>query len=173
MKQISVQSFKEVLRSEQNNPTVDFINVCTPVEYNEKHIPGVRSVPLDELENRYQEFAQKKTVYIHCRSGKRGQQAIEKLTALGVTADLVNVEGGIMAWDKSGLPVFSNAQHLPLEQQVQIATGSLVLIGFFGSFFVHPYLIYIVGFVGAGLLFAGLTGWCGMARVLAKMPWNA
>ena len=79
MKHISVQAFKEVITAEDKNPSVDFINVCTPAEYKEKHIPGVRNVPLDELGNHLDELKTKQTVYIHCRSGNRGRKAIQKL----------------------------------------------------------------------------------------------
>ncbi len=88
MKHISVPSFKEVIDAERNNPSVDFINVCTLDEYNEKHIAGVRSVPLDEIEQHLAEFKDKKTIYVHCRSGRRGVAAAEKLAALGVQAEL-------------------------------------------------------------------------------------
>lgn len=172
MKQVTVTTFKEVLSAEQNNPTVDFINVCTPAEYKEKHIRGVRSVPLDEIERRVAEFANKKTVYVHCRSGRRGAQAIEKLRALGVTAELVNVEGGLLAWDEAGFETGSHTTRIPIIRQVMIAAGLLVLIGVFLSLAYHPAWVYLSGAVGAGLLFSGLTGWCGMALILARMPWN-
>ena len=105
MKHISVEAFKEVIDAEQSNPTVDFINVCTPAEYQAAHIPGVRSVPLDEITKHVAEFNEKKTVYVHCRSGGRSQMAIQQLQSLGVSAELVNVEGGIMAWDAAGHPI--------------------------------------------------------------------
>ncbi|PJC56297.1 hypothetical protein CO026_01030 [Candidatus Kaiserbacteria bacterium CG_4_9_14_0_2_um_filter_41_32] len=102
MKHISVQAFQEVINAEASNPTVDFINVCTTDEYNEAHIPGVRSVPLDVIAAHVPEFNEKKTVYIHCRSGGRSQIAIAQLESLGVTAELVNVEGGIIGWETAG-----------------------------------------------------------------------
>lgn len=105
MQHISVDAFKEVIKAEQNNDTVDFINVCTPAEYAAAHIPGVRSVPLDEIMKHIPEFNEKKTVYVHCRSGGRSQLAIQQLQAAGVTAELVNVEGGIMAWGAAGHPL--------------------------------------------------------------------
>jgi rhodanese-related sulfurtransferase len=172
MKQISVQSFKEVVKAEANNPSVDFINVCTPAEYKEKHIEGVRSVPLDEISSRVNEFKGKQTVYVHCRSGRRADQAIATLQSLGVTAELVNVEGGIMAWSEAGLPTHSHTERMPIMQQVLLAGGLLILIGLFLSWFVNPMFIVITLFVGVGFTFAGSTGWCGMAYILAKMPWN-
>lgn len=172
MKHVDVHTFKEVVEAERDNETVDFINVCTPAEYKEKHIPGVRNVPLDQIEKRAGEFAQKKTVYIHCRSGNRGRQAIEKLSQLGISAELVNVEGGILAWDQAGFGTNSLTTRIPIMRQVLIAAGSLVLLGYILSLTVNPAFIYLSAFVGAGLLFAGVSGWCGMSYVLAKMPWN-
>jgi rhodanese-related sulfurtransferase len=172
MKHITVDAFKQVLEAEKNNNSIDFINVCEPAEYKEKHIEGVRSVPLGSLESHIGEFTNKQTIYVHCRSGKRGQQAIEKLTAAGVTAELVNVEGGIMAWDEAGHPTNSLTNRLPLMRQVFLAAGTLIMIGYIGSYLINPYLLLIVPFVGVGFLLSGSTGWCGMAMLLSKMPWN-
>lgn len=172
MKQISAETFQKIVESKKDDPTVDFINVCTPAEYKEKNIPGVRSLPLDELDARFTELQDKKTVYVHCRSGKRGARAIEKLQNLGLTAELVNVEGGLLAWDEAGLPTDSLTNRLPLMRQVMLAAGSLILLGYLLSLFVHEQLILLSVFVGLGLLTAGLTGWCGMSRLLELMPWN-
>ncbi len=171
MKHISVQAFKEVVTAEDKNPSVDFINVCTPAEYKEKHIPGVRNVPLDELEDHLDELKAKQTVYIHCRSGNRGRKAIEKLQELGVTSELVNVEGGLMAWGEAGYQTNSLVQRMPIMQQTLLVAGSLILTGYVLSL-MNPNFIYLSVFVGAGLTFAGLTGWCGMSQVLSRMPWN-
>lgn len=103
MKHISVQALQEVLKIEGSNPSVDFINVCTSGEYAIEHIAGVRSVPLDELEKHIDEFRDKKSIYVHCRSGGRSQLAISMLGSLGIQAELINVEGGIMAWQAAGL----------------------------------------------------------------------
>lgn len=172
MKHISIPAFREVLQAEKNNDSIDFINVCEPAEYKEKHIHGVRSIPLGTVTDHISEFADKKTIYIHCRSGARAGQAIKKLENAGVTAELVNVEGGILAWDEAGHPTNSLTNRLPIMRQVMIAAGSLVLLGVLGASLLHSSMIYIALFVGAGLLFSGLTGSCGMAFVLGKMPWN-
>jgi rhodanese-related sulfurtransferase len=172
MKHISIPAFKEVIESEANNTTVDFINVCTPAEYKEKHIKGVRSVPLDSLHKQVTELNKKKTVYIHCRSGQRGRQAIEKLLALGVTAELVNVEGGLLAWEEAGHEVGSHTTRLPIMRQVFIGAGGLVLLGLILTHFVDYNFILLPLFVSLGLLVSGVTGWCGLALLLSKMPWN-
>jgi rhodanese-related sulfurtransferase len=172
MKHININTFKEVIESESNNETVDFINVCTPAEFKEKHIKGVRNVPLDTLDSHVAELNKKSTVYIHCRSGSRGKKAIEKLVQLGVTAELVNVEGGLLAWQEAGHETGSHTNRMPLMRQVLLAAGSLILIGFIGAHVVHEAFRYIIPLVGAGLMFSGLSGWCGMAMLLSKMPWN-
>ncbi len=172
MKHISITAFKEVLQAEKSNNSIDFINVCEPAEYKEKHIEGVRSVPLGEVQKHVDEFNNKQTVYVHCRSGNRGKQAIDKLVAAGVTAELVNVEGGIMAWDEAGHPTNSSTTRIPLMRQVLIAAGSLILIGFIGAHTIHEWFRFIIPAVGAGLVFSGVSGWCGMASALSKMPWN-
>jgi rhodanese-related sulfurtransferase len=172
MKHISVSAFKEVIESESNNSTVDFINVCTPAEYKEKHIKGVRSVPLDTIHTHVEELNKKKTVYIHCRSGNRGRQAIEKLQSLGVVAELVNVEGGLMAWEEAGHQTGSHTSRLPLMRQVFIAAGGLVLGGLILTHTVDYKFILLPLLVSLGLLVSGVTGWCGMALLLSKMPWN-
>lgn len=172
MKHVTVTTFKEVVDAEQNNPSIDFINVCTPAEYKEKHIPGVRSVPLDKIEKHISEFSHKKTIYVHCRSGRRGVQAIEKLHALGIKAELVNVEGGLLAWGEAGFETGSHTTRIPIIRQTMIAAGLLILLGILLSNFYTTTWLYLSTAVGAGLLFAGLTGWCGMAHLLARAPWN-
>lgn len=172
MKHISTEAFKEVIEAEQSNPSVDFINVCTPAEYKEKHIEGVRSVPLDEIQNHLPEFKGKKTIYVHCRSGNRSRKALDKLKELGVTAELVNVEGGLLAWEAAGYTTGSLTTRMPLMRQVLVAAGGLVLAGYLLSLLLGPGFSLISAAVGAGLMFAGITGWCGMAFVLARMPWN-
>jgi len=172
MEKVSPQQFHSAISNQCDNPTVDFINVCTPAEYKEKCIAGVRNVPLDALEAHLDEFMDKQRIYVHCQSGRRAAQAIEKLRALGVHADLVNVEGGLSAWDAAGLPTESRTTRMPIMRQVLLIAGSLVLIGTILGWFVNPAWLLLSAFVGAGLTFAGASGWCGMSFVLAKMPWN-
>ncbi len=172
MKHINISAFKEVLTAEKNNSTVDFINVCTPVEYKEKHIQGVRSVPLDEIASHLSEFKNKETIYVHCRSGNRSRKAIEKLEELGIKAELVNVEGGIMAWDEAGHSTMSLTKKMPLMRQVFLAAGVLVVVSHILASMVNGNFILLSLFVGLGLTLSGLTGWCGMALILSKMSWN-
>lgn len=172
MKQVDTDTFREIIKAESGNTSVDFINVCTVPEYNEKHIPGVRSVPIDTLEKHLNEFKNKQTIYVHCRSGNRARQAIEKLEKLGITAELVNVAGGLDAWDKAGYETRSYSHKMPLMRQVLLAAGTLVVSGVVLALVVDPLFVFLSLFVGGGLMFSGITGWCGMSYLLAKMPWN-
>lgn len=152
---------------------VELIDVRTPVEYREVHVSGARNVPLDQLNAA--QFATSRSasepLYVICRSGSRGKQACEKLLAAGCT-NVVNVEGGTLAWNQAGLPVVRGKKSISLERQVRIAAGLLVLTGSVLGYFVSPYWIGLSAFVGAGLAFAGITDTCGMGMLLARMPWN-
>lgn len=158
----------------QSGEPVDLIDVRTPVEFREVHVTIARNVPLDQLDAnaiRESRAAKKEPLYVICKSGSRGRQACEKLVAAGCS-NVVNVDGGTAAWDATGFPVLRGKKAMSLERQVRIAAGSLVLGGVLLSRFVHPWFMGLSGFVGAGLIFAGVTDTCGMAMLLARMPWN-
>ena len=154
---------------------IDLIDVRTPVEYREVHVGIARNVPLDQLDPgdlmQARNGSANEPLYLICRSGSRGQQACEKFLKAGFS-NVVNIEGGTMAWVEAGLPVVRGKKAISLERQVRIAAGSLVLIGALLGYFAHPYCIALPAFVGAGLLFAGITDTCGMGMLLARMRWN-
>jgi hypothetical protein len=108
---------------------------------------------------------------IICRTGKRAEQAYQKLAAADCE-NLAILDGGVTAWENAGLPVNRGRKAMSLERQVRVAAGTLVLVGVALGTWTHPGFYGISAFVGAGLVFAGLTDWCGMAMLLAKMPWN-
>lgn len=168
---ITPQELQNIVQAGQ---TVELIDVRTPVEFREVHVTFARNVPLDQLDAARMAAGrnpQGNPLYVICRSGKRGQQACEKFVAAGYS-NVVNVAGGTLAWEQSGFPVNRGQKAISLERQVRIAAGSLVLIGAVLSYIAHPYWIILSGFVGAGLMFAGITDTCGMGMVLARMPWN-
>ncbi|MBI3838559.1 MAG: rhodanese-like domain-containing protein [Planctomycetia bacterium] len=154
---------------------IDLIDVRTPMEYQELHVAGARNVPLDRLDPAAVMEARNgsgpKTLYVICRSGSRGKQACQRFFEAGYTS-AVNVEGGTLACAAAGLPVVRGKKTISLERQVRIASGSLVLLGAVLSWFVHPAFVALSAFVGAGLVFAGITDTCGMGMLLARMPWN-
>jgi rhodanese-related sulfurtransferase len=154
---------------------VDLIDVRTPAEYREVHAEPARLVPLDGLDPKAVMEArggpEDRPLYLICRSGARGRQACERFHAAGFT-NAVNVEGGTLAWERAGLPVVRGKRTVSLERQVRIAAGSLVVLGTVLGAFVHPGFLALPAFVGAGLIFAGVTDTCGMGMLLARMPWN-
>jgi rhodanese-related sulfurtransferase len=150
---------------------IEMIDVRTPVEFREIHATGAKLVPLDQFDAQLVSSSAKGDIYLLCQSGGRAKHAAEQLVAAGFKNAVV-VEGGTQAWDQAGLPVQRGNQTIPLERQVRILAGAMVLLGSTLCFFVHPYMIALNVFVGASLLFSGLTGACGMGMLLAKMPWN-
>lgn len=160
----------------QQGEKLHLLDVRTPAEHAEIHVPGVHLQPLDRLDATKlaieNSFAKDQPLYIFCRSGNRAKQAAEKLEKCGYKQCHV-VEGGTMGWAEAGLPVNrGTSKVISLERQVRIAAGAIVLTGVLLSQFVNPSFIWISGFVGAGLTFAGITDWCGMGMLIAKMPWN-
>jgi rhodanese-related sulfurtransferase len=169
---ISPQELDSLRRAGQ---PIDLIDVRTPAEFREVHVDYARNVPLDRLDPRAM-VAQRngdsdQPLYVVCRSGSRGKQACEKLLAAGLV-NAVNVEGGTLACEAAGLPVVRGKKTMSLERQVRIVAGFLVLVGAVLAVTVHPYFVGLSAFVGAGLIFAGLTDTCGMGMILARMPWN-
>lgn len=148
------------------------IDVREPVEHAESHVSGAKLMPLGQIEARCGELDKSSPVLVMCQAGKRGAAAADRLRALGFN-DVRNLEGGILAWKAAGLPCATGAKIvLPLMRQVQVTVGSLVLASAILAVTVNPAWVYLCMFFGAGLLFAGLSGFCGMALLLAKMPWN-
>ncbi|MCC7394662.1 MAG: rhodanese family protein [Sphingomonadaceae bacterium] len=145
------------------------IDIRDPDEHAREHIPGATNIPvagIDHLD------AGDCAVVFHCRSGARTHANAARLAA-AAGAPCYVIEGGIEAWRRAGLDVVADrSQPLELIRQVQLTAGGLVLLGIVLGFLVTPGFFALSAFVGAGLMFAGATGWCGMARVLQYMPWN-
>jgi rhodanese-related sulfurtransferase len=149
----------------------ELVDVRTPGEYAAVHAEGARLVPLSEFVPGKLAEGHKGTIYLICKSGRRAATAAEKCAAAGVS-DVAVVEGGTDAWVAAGLPVVRGKGAISLERQVRIVAGLMVLAGVVLGVLVHPGFYGLSAFVGAGLVFAGLTDWCGMAMMLARMPWN-
>jgi rhodanese-related sulfurtransferase len=168
---ISASEFAHLCRSRRD---VALIDVRTPAEYREVHLAIARNVPLHQLDQTSLMRARNgagEPLYVICRSGARGRRACEEFHKAGFT-DVVNVEGGMAACLEAGMPVVRGKNSISLERQVRITAGSLVLVGILLGWLVHPVFIGLSAFVGAGLVFAGVTDTCGMGMILARMPWN-
>ena len=169
MKTITPIELQKILAVQPSAPIID---VRTPVEFAEVHVPQAQSVPLDELRPGALPLPKDQPVYLLCRSGGRATKAAEKFTREGFVQPVV-VEGGTLAWIEASLPVTrGQTKVISLERQVRIVAGSLVLIGVLLGWFVHRGFFGLSAFVGAGLVFAGVTDFCGMGLLLARMPWN-
>jgi rhodanese-related sulfurtransferase len=148
------------------------IDIREPDEFARSHIAGAQSQPLSGWERAHIQVAPDADVIFTCRSGMRTAGACDRLAAR-VAGQAFVLEGGLDGWSKAGLPLAVDAK-APLEimRQVQIAAGSLVLAGVLLGWLVTPAFFGLAAFVGAGLTFAGATGFCGMARLLMLAPWN-
>lgn len=142
-------------------------------EHARARIAQARNAPVAQLdEGAGTQFEGARAVIFYCRSGARTQMNAPLLQRC-VAGDAYVLDGGLDAWQRAGLPVFVDARKpLELQRQVQLGAGGMVLLGTVLGATVSPWFYLLSGFVGAGLMFAGATGFCGLARVLMKAPWN-
>ena len=150
------------------------VDIREPPEHARERIAGARLVPLS-LFGRGDFAADLErcpAVIFHCQGGNRTNANAAKLKACGITESYV-LKGGIAGWKQAGLPTtVDRSKPIELQRQVQIVAGALVLIGLVLAMTVSIWFAGLAAFVGAGLVFAGVSGWCGMARLLTAMPWN-
>lgn len=170
---VALQAVRHVSAAETSQRNTLLVDVRTPAEYEEAHIEGSVSRPLSEIDAEWvsQVAAGKDDCTLVCKGGARAQQAAEKLAAARLTSVCV-LDGGVMAWEAAGLPLVHGRPAMSLERQVRITAGTVVLTGAVLGYFYRPIWIALSGFVGAGLIVAGLTNTCGMGTLLARMPWN-
>jgi len=173
MKTITVQELKAVLEATPHSVVLD---VRTPAEFGEVHVRQARNEPLDRLDPaalaRSGSLAGGGDFYLLCLSGARASSAAAGFAKAGIKGAVV-VEGGTRAWIDAGFPAERGSSRvISLERQVRIVAGLLILVGAGLGRFVHPGFYGLSAFVGAGLVFAGVTDFCGMAIVLGRMPWN-
>lgn len=152
-------------------PGVQLIDVRAPAEFESRHARGSRNIPVDRLTPQSLVGEPNAPVLLMCETGQRARIAREVL--LPCDRQVLVVEGGLKAWKAAGLPmVLGSGGVISLERQVRIAVGSMVLLGVALAALVHPGFIWLAGFFGAGLVFAGVTDSCGVALALARLPWN-
>ena len=169
---------QELLNRFQNNNSIRIIDVRTPVEFSTLHVQSAENMPLDRLDPASLASNPGKDgfLYFICQSGGRSKQACNAMCTAGFEK-VINIEGGTIACEAAGLPVVRGRKAISLERQVRIAAGLLVFAGvllaaFGGINEIQLAGLCLAGFIGAGLVFAGLTDTCGMAMIIAKMPWN-
>lgn len=169
VRRCDVASLQERLNSD-NPPRI--LDVRTPAEFENVHIPGSYNVPLDNLKEHRGELTRHldETVVLVCLSGGRAEQAEQALAEAGLTGVRV-LEGGMAAWQASGAPVTRGRQTWELERQVRLGAGSMVLASILAST-VSPRLKWLAAGVGTGLVTAAVTNSCAMGMLLSKAPWN-
>lgn len=168
VKTIKADAFKNRPASAEEK----ILDVREPAEFASEAVPGSVNVPLSRLEKGAPGIPKTAPLYLICRSGMRSMKAAESLQKMGYE-NLCVVEGGLEACKACGTEVrMGSAKVWSLERQVRFAAGFLVLMGLLYGYKIHPAFYLLSAFVGAGLIFAAVTDTCGMAMILARMPWN-
>ena len=144
------------------------VDVRLPAEYRAVHLEPSMLLPLDELARRRAELPRERELVLVCRTGARARLAAADLTGFRTRV----LEGGLVAWQEAGHPVIEGKAHISLERQVRMLAGALACIGGVLAVTVSPWFGLLPAFIGAGLVYAGATDRCGMAMVLAKLPYN-
>jgi rhodanese-related sulfurtransferase len=157
-------------RRRLENGSAILVDIREPMEHAREAIPGARSQPLSTFDPA--PLRGGPAVIFHCQSGRRTCDNASQLFGCGA-AEAYLLEGGLSGWKKAGFPTnLDRSQPIEMQRQVQIAAGVLVVSGLLLSWLASPLFLTVPAFVGAGLIFAGISGWCGMARLLGLMPWN-
>lgn len=159
----------QALRQQGSGPLL--LDVRSPIEFESERIEGAFNVPLDALDARRDEIPEGADLVVVCRTGVRATIAAESLARTGRGARVL--DGGVQAWRRARLPLREGRKRLPVDRQVQLIAGVMVLTGVGLGLVVSPWFLALAAFFGAGLTFAGATGTCGLALLLMKLPWNA
>ena len=171
---ITPSAVHQMMREGEKVPLID---VRSPAEYADSHVAGAISMPLDEVDAervsaRFSNRAGTSTpLYLICASGRRAEQAGRKLKAQGLTR-VALVDGGIQAWAAQQLPLQRKSRLPSLERQSQVAVGALILLMLAKGSLLHPLFYALVGLLGVGLIWSGITARCSLSALLARMPWN-
>jgi rhodanese-related sulfurtransferase len=160
----------QTLRQWQAEGSAILVDVREPAEHRASRIPTARLAPLSRL--RCADLPASGRLVLHCQKGGRGNSACEKLLKENPKLEVYNLAGGIEAWIGAGLPVEHGKRALPLDRQVQLTIGLLLLATPVLATSVNPAFVWLAGALGLGLTIAGFTGFCGLAQVMGRMPWN-
>lgn len=168
VKKIRAGVFKERVKVQEGR----VIDVREPAEFASESLPGSVNVPLSELESKAGHLPKEGPLYVLCRSGMRSERAADLLLKMGFS-DVNIIEGGLQACKACGSEIEKGVEKVwELERQVRFAAGLLVVTGILLGAALNAGFYALSAFVGAGLIFAAVTNTCGMAMLLARMPWN-
>ena len=163
---ISPQAAHKLIQEQQ----AVLIDVREPDELRSLRVPSALLQPLSVLDILPEDGNKDKPAVYFCRSGRRTTAQMEKLDRRGHAAAYV-IDGGILAWQQAGLPVASASTPMAMERQVRMVAGGCVLLFvLLGQKF--PFFRLLAGLIGAGLLYSGISGTCGLAVLLKRLPWN-
>lgn len=171
MKHVTAEEAKELIESGQCSLLVD---VRSAAEFRASHVPGAHNIPLDHIEEEDDPDLKDKdaTMYLMCSCGNRSSKACKELEGMGFQ-NAISIDGGIIEMKRLGMKIVEEThQVMSIDRQVRITAGSLVLMGLILGFLLNPVYFALSGFIGAGLIFAGITNTCGLGLLLARMPWN-
>jgi len=162
------------LKSWLDHDEAILIDVRESAEHAAEHIAGAHLAPLSQLKSLDAHAGGDRFLVVHCLKGGRGQTACDILQKAHPDKNIYNLAGGITSWRDAGFPTVrtQSARRLPLDRQVQLTIGLLLLTACLLAVFVHPAFLWLIALIGTGLTIAGLTGFCGLAIMMAKMPWN-
>jgi rhodanese-related sulfurtransferase len=168
LQEVDAKTLKNLIDRQE----VCLIDVREPSEYASDRIPGAKLLPLATLNPSLVTFDPNKILVLYCQSGRRSTLAAQKLFDGGFS-QVTHLKGGLPSWKNAGYTTEKD-QNAPISlfRQVQIVAGSLVVLGTLLGAFVSPWFLILSGFVGSGLVFAGITNTCALAMLLAKLPYN-
>ncbi len=166
---IKSKDLAQKLQSDESG--VCLIDVRSEDEFKSGTIKGAHCIPHTEIENKVALLPKDKKIVLFCKSGNRSAKAKEALKDFDFH-EVNELEGGIQAWTDEHLPIVKVRSSIPIQRQVMISAGLLILTGSLLGIFFNPWFQALSIFVGAGLMFAGISGFCGLALLLEKMPWN-
>jgi len=172
LKCLTDNEIKEWCKNGKLPDNVVVVDIREPGEYRREHIPGSRNVPRAELGNSDFHADQDKIAVFHCSSGNRTKMCKDAILACGFK-DTYCLPEGLAQWKRCNLPIiYDKSAPIDIMRQVQITAGSLVVTGVLLSYLIHPAFVFLSAFIGAGLIFSGVSGTCGMGKLLSYMPWN-
>jgi len=169
IKTVSVYELNEQLETDPGSVLID---LRRPQEFEQGHVPQARNIPLGSMPRvqmlaEWSREAEGKPIYFICQLGRRSQHLLDELAQVGF-AGAQCVAGGMVAWQAQGLPVERKRVPVPSvsrERWARLVAGLLVMLGCGLGFLVHPSFFLIAVVVAAELIFAGITGWSGLASV--------
>ena len=163
MQNISPAQLKELIK--QGNAII--IDVREPFEFQSGHIKNAISIPASKFTKDKIPNDKSKKIIFHCKAGKRSEMLLKNIAGEGY----LNLEGGIDNWLANGFAIHGKTK-MPIDQQFRLSIGIIILISSILAYFINFNFVFVNMFIGAGLVFSGITGFCGLQKILGMAPWN-